>query len=459
MRDSARYAWWLLIFLFTLLIAGNTFLFWTLFKNPTSQSLSAGDPRMGIEFQVRYVFALERFGMGKELTDQAITEAVKAFDESFAPYEAALYRATLETVFGFGDPKKTLSTLPDLPSENLTPPQRRWYASLWQEAFSKPITPKQVPALIESLESVPYPFESQLLELALYQRAGDQVRANVLRESLRRQAGWSLVVLGAVISTVGFAGLVGVVLLFMYRIKLISFPKLPRRPAPDESPFVYDPLLWALVIFLLVLLNAPAVAHTLEEMFHADASNVMYLLTVLLTLMYLASLREQPGALGQIRWFPGSWWKQLGAALWGYAVYVPFLGALMVLTLLIAPALPGEQTNPISERVAESQTTLRWLWTFVQAAVLAPIVEEFVFRGVLFQVLWQRTGRVWLSAFVSGYLFAVIHPQFLGGIFPITVLGTILALVYAHTRSLLPCMLIHALNNGLITLLLWSVAG
>jgi membrane protease YdiL (CAAX protease family) len=456
MRDSARYAWWLLIFLFTLLIAGNTFLFWTLFKDSTSQSLPADNWNRGIDFQIRYVLALERFGVGKALTDQAITETLKVLDKAFAPYEAALYRATLEAVFGFGNPQKTLSTLPDLPSENLTPPQRRWYASHWQAIFSKPVTPEQVPAILESLQGTPSPLASQLLELVLYQRAGDQARANALRESLRSKAGGAVLVLGAIIGTVCFAGLAGFVLIAVY---LMGSPKLPRRPAPDESPFVYDPLLWALVIFLLVLLNAPAVAHALNDLFHADASNVVYLLALLLTLMYLASLRSQPGALGQIRWFTGSWWKQLGAALWGYAVYVPFLGMLLLITLLVAPALPSEQTNPISERVGESQTTLQWLWTFVQAAVLAPIVEEFVFRGVLFQVLWQRTGRVWLSAFVSGYLFAVIHPQFLGGIFPITVLGTILALVYAHTRSLLPCMLIHAFNNGLITLLLWSVGG
>lgn len=456
MRDSARYAWWLLVFLFALLITGNTYLFWTLFLQPASQSLSASNPRMGVEFEVRYAFALERFGFGKTLTQQVLSETVKRLEEAFAPYEAALYRATLESAFGLGDPQKTLSALPDMPSETLTPSQRRWHASRWQEVFSKPIMPEQVPALIESLQSIPSPFESQLLKLVLYQRAGDAARANALRESLGRQAGWSMFVLGTIVGTVCFAGLAGIVLIIMY---LIMFPKLPRRPVPDESPFVYDPLLWALVIFLLVLLNAPAIARALEDLFHADASNVIYLLAVLLTLMYLASLREQPGALGQIRWFTGRWWKQLGAALWGYAAYVPFLGVLLLLTVLIAPALPGEQTNPISERVGENHGTLQWLWTFVQAAVLAPIVEEFVFRGVLFQVLWQRTGQVWLSAFVSGYLFAVIHPQFLGGIFPITVLGTILALVYAHTRSLLPCMLIHAINNGLITLMLWSIAG
>lgn len=455
MRDSARYAWWLLIFLFSLLILGNIALFWRLFRAPETEGLNTSNARMGVEFQARYALALEQFGLGQAATQMALDAVFKSLDEAFAPYEATLYRAVLESAFGVGDPQKTLQPLPDLPSERLTPTQRRWQAMRWQEAFSRPLKPDQVPTLLSVLPDAPSAFSGELLRVALYQRAGDAAKANALRESLGRAAGWAVITLGAVFGTVSCAGVGGLLVILFY---LIRSPRLPARPAPEESPFVYDPLLWALAIFLLAMLNAPALDHILRD-FGVDASNAVYLLAVLLPLMYLASLQREPGALGRIRWFEGAWWKQLGAGLAGYAAYVPFLGALLLLTLLLAPALPAEQTNPLGERAADSRTTLQWLWIFAQAAVLAPIVEEFVFRGVLFKVLWQRTGRVWLSAFVSGYLFAVIHPQFLGGIFPITVLGAILALVYAHTRSLGACILIHALHNGLITLMLWSAMG
>ncbi len=455
MRDSARYAWWLLIFLFTLLIAGNTFIFWTLFRAPDVQGLSSGNQRMGVEFQARYALAVEQLGLGKLVSRQVVEAALTSLDDAYAPYEAALYRAILESTFEAGDPRKTLQKLPDLPSESLSPTERRWQAMRWQELFSQPLKPERVSGVLDTLPDAPSPFAGELLKLALYQRAGDTTQANALRESLGRAALRLVITLGAVFSTVGLAGLMGLMVLLWY---VATRPPLPRRPAPDESPFVYDPLLWALVIFLLVLLNAPTINLLLGDL-QMNASNTIYLLAVLLPLMFLASLRVQPDALGQIQWFTGSWWKQVGIGLMGYAAYVPFLGALLLLTLFVAPALPAEQTNPIGERVTESKTTLQWLWTFAQVAVLAPVIEEFVFRGVLFKVLWQRTGQVWLSALVSGYLFAAIHPQFLGGIFPITMLGTILALVYAHTRSLLPCIIIHAINNSLITLMLWSVAG
>jgi membrane protease YdiL (CAAX protease family) len=453
MRESARYAWWLLIFLFLLIILGNIVLFWTLFFQPEGKGLASSNQQLGVEFQVRYALAVERLGLGKETTQSVLEGAFEGMEASLSPYEAAVYRLVVQSAFSVGDSKETLRILPDLPSERLTAAQRRWQATRLQDALTRPIAPNQVPALVDSLGALPSPLARELLEITLYQRAGAAEKARTLRESLAQRAAWGAVLFSAVLGAGCFAGLAGIGILLWY---LLARLPLPKRPAPHESPFAYDPLLWALVIFLLVLLNAPVIRDAVRDV---EASNALYLLAILLPLMYLFSLHREPDALGQLRWFQGSVWRQIGVALMGYAAYVPFLAILLGLTVLIAPALPSEQTNPISERVLENQGVLEWLWTFVQAAVLAPIIEEFVFRGVLFQVFWQRTGQVWLSAFASGYLFAAIHPQFLGGILPITVLGAILALVYAHTRSLLPCILIHALNNGLITLLLWSVAG
>lgn len=455
MRESARYAWWLLIVLFTLIIVGNVAQFWLLFRQPEGRGLASGNQRLGAEFQIRYALAVERLGMGGLATKMAQEVALTGLDEAYAPYEAAVYRAIVAHAFQHRDAADTLRALPDLPSETLTPDMRRWQAVRLRDALTQPLQADRVPAVLESVGALPSPLARTLLEMTLYARAGDTERANAIRQSLAQRAMQGVLTLGGVLLVGGFMGLAGVGVLLWY---LISRPPLPARPAPDESPFAYDPLLWALAIFLLVMLNGPALNQVLLDL-GLSGANAIYLLAVLLPLMYLASLRGQADALGRIEWFCRGFWRQLGAALMGYAVYVPFLAALLMITLLIAPALPAEQTNPVGERATQAQGSLSWLLLFVQAAVLAPIIEEFVFRGVLFQVFWQRTGRVWLSAFASGYLFAVIHPQFLGGILPITVLGAILAIVYAHTRSLLPCIVIHALNNGLITLLLWGVAG
>jgi len=455
MRESARYAWWLLIVLFAFIIAGNVVQFWLLFRGSEGRGLASSNQRLGAEFQIRYALAVERLGVGGFATKMAQEAALTGLEEAYAPYEAAVYRAIVAHAFQQRDAAATLRALPDLPSETLAPAARRWQAMRLRDALTQPLNAERVPAVLESVGALPSPFARTLLEMTLYTRAGDTERANAIRQSLAQRAVWGVLALSGVMLFGGVMGLAGFGVLLWY---LISRPPLPVRPAPDESPFAYDPLLWALAIFLLVLLNAPALNQVLLDLGLIGA-NAIYLLAVLLPLMYLASLQGQADALGRIAWFRKGFWRQLGASLLGYAAYVPFLAALLVVTRLIAPALPAEQTNPVGERATQAQDALSWLVLFAQAVVLAPIIEEFVFRGVLFKVFWQRTGRVWLSAFVSGYLFAVIHPQFLGGILPLTVLGAILALVYAHTRSLLPCIVIHAINNGLITLLLWGASG
>ena len=81
----------------------------------------------------------------------------------------------------------------------------------------------------------------------------------------------------------------------------------------------------------------------------------------------------------------------------------------------------------------------------------APIVEEILFRGLLFAGLRHTLGLrpgVWISAL----LFASVHAEIGFGV--IFALGAILAWLYDRTRSLVAPMIAHAVHNGLgVTLL------
>jgi hypothetical protein len=120
MRDSARYAWWLLIVLFAFIIAGNVAQFWLLFHQSEGRGLASGNQRLGAEFQIRYALAVERLGMGGLATKMAQEVALTGLDEAYAPYEAAVYRAIVAHAFQHRDAADTLRALPDLPSETLT---------------------------------------------------------------------------------------------------------------------------------------------------------------------------------------------------------------------------------------------------------------------------------------------------------------------------------------------------
>ena len=116
--------------------------------------------------------------------------------------------------------------------------------------------------------------------------------------------------------------------------------------------------------------------------------------------------------------------------------------------------------------VPESQTSVllfAWLvewraWPSVIAllvmiVVVAPLVEELLFRGILYRNLATRFGPV-LAAIVSGVFFGVIHMNW-AGLLPLSALGIALALLYERTGNLWSSILLHAVfNAGQITALL-----
>ena len=93
---------------------------------------------------------------------------------------------------------------------------------------------------------------------------------------------------------------------------------------------------------------------------------------------------------------------------------------------------------------------------YLLAAVAAPVVEETIFRGVLYRHLRDssRSWAIWLSigmsGLVSGVIFAAIHPQGWMAIPALGAIGFALALAREWRNSLIAPMLMHALNNGLV---------
>lgn len=139
------------------------------------------------------------------------------------------------------------------------------------------------------------------------------------------------------------------------------------------------------------------------------------------------------------------------------AIYASFLG------------LHGKDKLPTELGVSNSTAALVGAAIFV--CVIAPVAEEFFFRGFLFGVLrrWRITVRgrdlgTWLAAVVVGILFGLAHTGSASSqyLVPLGFLGFVLCLVRWRTRSLYPCMALHSLNNSLalgINELRWSGAA
>ena len=90
---------------------------------------------------------------------------------------------------------------------------------------------------------------------------------------------------------------------------------------------------------------------------------------------------------------------------------------------------------------------------FIAGAILAPIVEELFFRGYVFKAWLVRWGAP-TAYLVSAAIFAVPH---LAGItqgqwsllIPIFLIGLLFAWGFHRTRSLVPAIVAHAINNGI----------
>ena len=166
-------------------------------------------------------------------------------------------------------------------------------------------------------------------------------------------------------------------------------------------------------------------------------------------------------------------WLEPFAGLVGYIAGFPLLvlSAFFMIGLMAAfgeQASPDnfqpvyEPSHPINETMEAGGASV-FFWVALMTCVMAPLVEETIFRGVLYRHLRDMTAwsRVLLSTFssaaISGFVFAAIHPQ---GIFVVPVLGTlgfIFAVVREWRGSLIAPMVMHAIHNGMVTLMLVMV--
>ena len=85
---------------------------------------------------------------------------------------------------------------------------------------------------------------------------------------------------------------------------------------------------------------------------------------------------------------------------------------------------------------------------FMKVVVMAPIIEELIFRGVIMHGLMRNYSK-FTAVFMSALLFALFHLN--PWQFPATfILGLLLGILMLRTRNIFLCILGHAMNNGLV---------
>ena len=144
-------------------------------------------------------------------------------------------------------------------------------------------------------------------------------------------------------------------------------------------------------------------------------------------------------------------WNSNGMAWWHHVV---ILLAFFAIAATVGNYFP-EQENDLT-RILKSSRTAVFLVAFM-ATFTAPIVEEVIYRGILYSAL-QRTLGVGVGVVTVTLLFAVVHvPQYYPSystILLLLLLSLVLTLVRVKTGNLLPCIVLHTIFNGVQSILL-----
>ena len=246
----------------------------------------------------------------------------------------------------------------------------------------------------------------------------------------------------------------------------------PANEHQPEAPFAHvQPVLalflalctWAASIVLLFLPQLLALPYVLThyrgqqprvEEFLADKTLIVILIAGILPahLITLAIAWAVVTRFGKIPVTAALRWG------WGYRIGTfksVLLGVLLFgAAWLIVMAFGGKETE--LERIINSSRAAALLIAFMAVAT-APLVEEIIYRGILFPA-WQRlTGSVAAVVIVT-LMFAIPHvPQYwpnLAVISSIMMLSAVLTIVRARTSRLVPCYVIHLVFNGIQAVLI-----
>lgn len=138
-----------------------------------------------------------------------------------------------------------------------------------------------------------------------------------------------------------------------------------------------------------------------------------------------------------------SWWRFILFVIGGLLILTTSVILIFSLVVWLVPSFNADQAQSNALTYGSSGVGL-WL-SFIAAVVVAPFVEELYFRGLILPVLMRRFGTA-LGILGTSLLFALLHFQPNVVIYTF-ILAIILAIIRLRLKSVIPSMLLHALNN------------
>jgi membrane protease YdiL (CAAX protease family) len=119
-----------------------------------------------------------------------------------------------------------------------------------------------------------------------------------------------------------------------------------------------------------------------------------------------------------------------------------------VLATLVTNFLTKSESSHPFEAIAGSEDRYDGIALAILAVAVAPLGEEFLFRGLLYNFLCQRIHFL-VAALLSGIMFGFYHPFGLAERMAISTIGVLVALLYEWRKTLISPILMHTIVNAI----------
>ena len=228
------------------------------------------------------------------------------------------------------------------------------------------------------------------------------------------------------IGWVNFGIFICAMIIFVYVAQVVASLLFFEAPAEGEAPLELTPWLAVLAVLCLQvpMLAVFYVARRFYPSFYASRLNNT-------NLSVFASFKK------------------------ALPLFLMLLPGVWIVALLWTKVLSGFEDLGLIEDIAQQELVTLFqgggdpvaIGLLVIAAVLlAPIVEELIFRGCLYRFLKSQTTLL-PAQIASGLLFSMIHWNLLSFL-PLVLVGIFLARVYEKTGSILVAIWFHAFFNA-----------
>ncbi|MBQ0141209.1 MAG: CPBP family intramembrane metalloprotease [Prevotellaceae bacterium] len=134
---------------------------------------------------------------------------------------------------------------------------------------------------------------------------------------------------------------------------------------------------------------------------------------------------------------------------WKYVPYILFASIVGILACNILSEylnLPNTIQDTIIDMIDKADGILA-------IAIIGPAAEEILFRGAICEQMLRSGAKPWTAILVSALIFGIVHLNPAQIPFA-TILGIMFGILYYKTKSLIPSIILHIINNSLAVLMI-----